>query len=124
MILLLRKVTEYCNSIVVGVFLAVCLVGAEAVSVLSNRVATTNVQARFRVDKDTWPPGQPHSFTPLLLVHHEGQQRMDQAVEVAKLVHKGDVTSLATEQLVHTKLDDHASHVSKVTKEVTKILTP
>ncbi|XP_065918941.1 protein NLRC5-like [Dysidea avara] len=95
--------------------------GAEEVSMLSNRVATTNAQARFRADKDTWPPGQPHSFTPLLLVHHEGQQRMDQAVEVAKLVHKGDVTS---EQLVHTKLDDHASHVSKVTKEVTKILAP
>ena len=103
---------------------AVCPVGAEAVSMLSNRVATTNAQARFKVDKDTWPPGQPHSFTPLLLVHHEGRQRMDQAVEVAKLVHRGDVTSLATEQLVHTKLDDHAQHVSKVTKEVTKILAP
>ena len=103
---------------------AVCPVGAEAVSLLSNRMATTNTQARFRVDKDTWPPGQPHRFTPLLLVHHEGQQRMDQAVEVAKLVYKGDVTSLATEQLVHTKLDDHAQHVSKVTKEVTKILAP
>ena len=88
---------------------------------LSSRVATTNAQARFRVDKETWPPGQPHDFTPLLLVHNEGQQRMDQAVEVAKLVHKGDVTSLATEQLVHTK---HAPHVSKVTKEVTKILSP
>ncbi|XP_065918942.1 protein NLRC5-like [Dysidea avara] len=98
--------------------------GAEAVSMLSNRVATTNAQVRFRVDKDTWPPGQPHSFTPLLLVHHEGQQRMDQAAEVAKLVYKGDVTSLATEQLVHTKLDNHAPHVRKATKEVTKILAP
>ena len=49
---------------------------------------------------------------------------MDQAVEVAKLVHKGDITSLATEQLVHTKLDDHATRVSKVTKEVMEILAP
>ena len=106
------------------IYLDVCPVGAEAVSMLSNRVATTNAQARFRVDKDTWPPGQPHIFTPLLLVHHEGQQMMDQAVEVAKLVHKGDVTSLATEQLVHTKLDNHAPHVSKVTKEMKKILAP
>ena len=91
---------------------------------LSNRVATTNAQAQFKVDKNTWPPGQPHNFIPLLLVHHERQQRMDQAVEVAKLVHKGDVTSLATEQLVHTKLDDHTPHVSKVTKEVMEILVP
>ena len=91
---------------------------------LSNRVATINAQGRFRVDKDTWPPDQLHSFTPLLLVHHEGQQRMDQAVEVAKLVHKGDFTSLAIEQLGHTKLDDHAPHVSKVTKEVMEILAP
>ena len=57
-------------------------------------------------------------------VHHEGQQRMDQAVEVAKLVHKGDITSLATEQLVHTKLDDHATRFNKVTKEVMEILAP
>jgi len=49
---------------------------------------------------------------------------MDQAVEIAKLVHKCDVTLQATEQLAHTKLHDHAPHVSKVTKEVTKILAP
>ena len=91
---------------------------------LSTRVATINSQAQFRVDKDTWPPGQLHNFTPLLLVHHEGQQRIDQAVEVAKLVHKGDVTSLVTEQLVHTKLENHATHVGKVTKEVMEILAP
>ena len=30
--------------------------------------------------------------------------------------------SLATEQLVHTKLDDHATCVSKVTKEMMEIL--
>ena len=87
-------------------------------------VTTFNAQARLRVDKDTWLPGQSHNFTPLLLVHHEGQQRMNQAVEVAKLVHKGDITSLATEQLVHTKLDDHAIRVSKVTKEVMETLAP
>jgi len=67
----------HCNTFPVG-----------AVSMLSNRVATFNAQVRLRVDKETWPPGQSHNFTPLLLVHHEGQQRMDQAVEVAKLAHK------------------------------------
>ena len=106
------------------IYLVVCLVGAEAVSMLTSRVAAINAQARFRVDKDTWPPGQSLNFTPLLLVHHEGQQRMDQAIEVAKLVHKGDVTSLATKQSVHAKLNSHAPHVSKVTKEVMDILAP
>jgi len=106
------------------VYLAVCSVGAKAVSMLSNRVAIFNAQAKLRIDKDTWPPGQFHNFTPLLLVHHEGEQRMDQAIEVAKLVHKGDITALATEQLVLTKLDDHDKCVSKVTKEVTDILAP
>ncbi|XP_065911615.1 uncharacterized protein [Dysidea avara] len=56
--------------------------GAEALCILSNRVAMKNAQARFRVEKDTWPPNQPNTFTPLLLVHHEGQHSMDQAVEV------------------------------------------
>jgi len=106
------------------IYLAVCPVGAEAVSMLSKRVATINAQVQFRVDKDTWPPAQLHNFTPLLLIHQEGQQMMDQAVKVAKLVHKGDVTSLTTEQLVDAKLDDHAPRVGKVTKEVTKILAP
>ena len=78
--------------------------------------------AQLRIDKDTWPPGQSDKFTSLLLVHDKGQQRMDQAVEVAKLVHKGDITSLTTEQLVHTKLDDHAMCISKVIKEVIEIL--
>ena len=110
-----------------GVYLAVGpveIVGTEAVSMLSKRVAMFNAQARFMVDDDTWPPDQPHNFTPLLLVHHKGQQRMDQAVEIAKMVYKSDVTSLATKQLVHTKLDDHAPLVSKVTKEVAEILSP
>jgi len=49
---------------------------------------------------------------------------MDQAAEVAKLVHKGDITSLLTEQLVHTKLVNHAPLFSKVTKKVTNILLP
>ena len=77
----------------------------------SNRVAMINAQAWLRVDKHTWPPDQPHSFTPLLLVHHEGQGRMDQTVEVAKVVHKGDVTALVPRG-------------SKVTKNITEILTP
>ena len=85
---------------------------------LSNRIATINAQAQFRVDDDTWPPDQLYNFTPLLLVHHKGQQRMDQAIEIAKMVHKGDVTLVATKQM------DTAPPVSKMTKEVSEILAP
>ena len=108
----------------VVLLLLVSPVGAKAVSVLSNRVAMINAQAKFRIEKNTWPPGQSHKFTPLLLVHHEAQQRIDQAVEIAKIVHKGDVTSLANKQLVHAKLDNHTLHGSKATKEMIKILAP
>lgn len=59
------------------VYLAVCSVGAKAVSMLSNRVAIFNAQAKLRIDKDTWPPGQLHKFTPFILVHDEGQQMKD-----------------------------------------------
>jgi len=109
---LLANQTEWLTHI------AVYLVGAEAVSILSNRVAMVNSQAWHRVDKHTWPPDQPHSFTPLLLVHHEGKQKADQTIKVAKLVHKGDVTA---EQLVCNK---QTSYATKVTKNISEILAP
>jgi len=88
---------------------------------LSNRVAMANARAWHRVDKHTWPPDQPHSFIPLLLVHHEGQEKIDQTIKVARLVHTGDVTTLSTEQLVYNK---QATHAIKVTKKITEILAP
>ena len=91
---------------------------------LSKRVAMINAQVGFRVDKDTWPPDQPHNFIPLLLVCHEGEQGMNQAVEIAKMVHKGDITSVAAEQSLNIEIDDPSSHDSEVTKDVSKILAP
>ena len=44
---------------------------------LFNRIGTLHVQAELRIDKDTWPPGQLHKFTPFILVHDEGQQMKD-----------------------------------------------
>ena len=73
-----------------------------------------NAQARFRVEKDTWPPNQPNTFTPLLLVHHEGQHSMDQAVEVVQLVHRNNFL----------KSDNIVPNIGKVTKQITDILTP
>ena len=39
-------------------------------------VGQLNVQARFRVDYDTWPPDQPNNFTPLVLIHYEGHHNL------------------------------------------------
>jgi len=45
-----------------------------------------NVQTRYKVDEDTWPPDKPKLFTPHLLIHHKGQHK--RAVEI---VGKGDI---------------------------------
>ena len=94
---------------------------------LSIRVAIFNVQTGHMVDEDTWPPDKLYEFTPLLLIHHEGQRNTDQTVEVAKLIQKGDITSLATKDNTHThnsELHGHTSHEQKVTKEMMDILAP
>lgn len=72
----------------------VCPIGAEEISILTEMVTAANKQAWFRCDEDTWPPDLSVKFTPLLLVHHESQQRMDQSAEAAKLVYEGVVSSL------------------------------
>ena len=86
----------------------VITVGAEAVTILSSRISQINVQTRFMVDDDTWPPEQPTSFTPLLLIHHQGHRSPEQVTAMAKLTHAGNI---------HETLD-----TSKATKEIKEIL--
>ncbi|XP_065888660.1 uncharacterized protein [Dysidea avara] len=43
--------------------------GANAVTILSERMSQMNIQAQFSVDEDVWPPTKPKKFIPLLLVH-------------------------------------------------------
>ena len=47
------------------------------------------------VDHDTWPPKQ-SSFTPLLLIHHQGDHTAEQVTTTAKLMHTGDKVALVT----------------------------
>ena len=96
-------------------------------SALSNRVAMINERTRFKIDKNSWPPDQPKSFTPLLLIHHKGQHTIDQTVEVASLMHKDGIASLVDKKFVHTQyptLDSYATNTSEVTKELLDILAP
>ena len=89
---------------------ATLFVGAEAVAILSNRVTQINVQTRFMVDDNTWPPEQPTNFTPLLLIHHQGHRTPKEAEATAKLMHTGSI--------------DKISDTSKATKEIAEILAP
>ena len=47
------------------------------------------------VDHDTWPPKQPTSFTPLLLIHHQGDHTPEQVTAMAELMHAGDIDKVA-----------------------------
>ena len=109
-------------------------VGADAVCILSEMVSQRNLQERFNTDEETWPPDQPKNFTPLVLIHHQGQHSMKQPIVVAQVIHTGDIdiTTMPGNQSVpkhHPKLDGHKPlqkilDNSTVTKELAEILTP
>ena len=110
-------------------------VGADAVSILSEMMSQRNLQERFNSDEETWPPDQPKNFTPLVLIHHQGQQSMKQPTVVAQVIQTGDIdniTTMAGNQSVpkhHPKLDSHEPlqevlDSSTVTKELAEILAP
>jgi len=92
-----------------------------AVSMLSNRVAMINAQARFSVDRNAWPPNQSNIFTPLLLVYHESQQSTNQVADTPQLV-QGNKSSNANSQFL--KLNSNVPNASKMSKHITDILIP
>ena len=92
-----------------------------------------SVQTRFIVDHDAWPPKQPTSFTPLLLIHHQGDHTPEQVKAMAKLMYTGDIDKVAlvtSDQCIkRAKLDSHNKFqkvldTSKTTKEIVEILAP
>ena len=98
-------------------------VGADAVSILSEMVSQHNLQERFNIDEETWPPDQPKNFTPLVLIHHQGQHSMKQP----GVSHTGDIDNTVPKH--HPKLDSHEplqevpnSSTRTVTKELAEIL--
>ena len=109
-------------------------VGADAVSILSEMVSQRNLQERFTADEETWPPDQPKNFTPLVLIHHQGQHTMKHPSAVAQVIQTGhtSIIAMAGNQSVpkhHPKLDSHEPlqgvlDNSTVTKELTEILAP
>ena len=86
------------------------------------------------VDDDTWPPEQPTSFTPLLLVHYQGNRTLEQVTAMAELTYTGDIgkVALVTSESSIVKRDKRGGHekfhkmfyTSKATKEIIEILAP
>ena len=100
---------------------------------LSKRVAQINVQARFMVDDDTWPPEQLKCFTPLLLMHYQGHRNIKQVTAIATLMHTGKIASLANAYQSgianDPKLDNNDTvqevlDVTRMTKNLEEILAP
>ena len=94
-------------------------------------VTHCNVREQFNTDEETWPPDQPKNFTPLLLIHHQGQHSMKQATAVAQLIHTGDIDDNSNHSVPkhHPKVDSHEPlqevlDGSTVTKELAEILAP
>ena len=91
-----------------------------------------NIRERFNNDEETWPPDQPKNYTPLVLIHHQGQHSMRQATAIPQLIqtgHTDKITSLAVNQSVpkyHPKLEPLREILcsSTVTKELKEILAP
>ena len=95
------------------------------VSILSDRVRQLNIQTRFAVDEDAWPPNQPQDFTPLLLIHHEGQYtfKPTAALQLAGSIQSG------RPYFKHYPQDSHQSQREaldnrKITKQLVDILAP
>ena len=107
------------------------IIGVQAVTILSKRVSKVNIQTRLRVDEEAWPPEPPKTFTPLVLIQHQGHRNLKQSTAMAKFVEQGHIDKLVTSDNVpkHPKLDSHellqeVLNTSKVTKEVAEILAP
>ena len=109
-------------------------VGAEAVTILSKKVREVNKQTHLRVDEETWPPDPPKTFTPLVLIQHQGHRNIKHSTAMAEFVERGHIDKVVTITTTDTlpkclKLDSHqllqeVLDTSKVTKEVAEILAP
>ena len=101
---------------------------------LSKRVREVNIQTHLRVDKEAWPPEQPKTFTPLVLIQHQGYRNLTQSTAMAEFVERGHidvvVSVTSTDASIKSpELDRHQPlqevlNTSKVTKEVEEILSP
>ena len=93
-----------------------------------------NIQARLKVDNDSWPPHKPKTFTPLVLVHHQSQLNLEQATAMTTCIQLGHISELISVNdspstlKYHPKLErkalEEVLNKSVITKEIGEILAP
>ena len=86
------------------------------------------------VDDNTWPPEQPTSYTPLLLIHRQDHRTKEEVTAMAELMYSGNIIGVAsvTGEQSTVKHDTIGSHekfhkiqeASRATKEIEEILAP
>ena len=101
-------------------------------------VSDCNVREWFETDEEPWPPDQPKSFIPLVLIYHKGNYTTKETTVMAQIIQTRDIdkiTSLVSNQSAtkqHSKLDSHKplqraplDHSKTIiTEELTEILAP
>ena len=100
--------------------------GLDAVHILSERVVREQNIARFLSDENAWPPSQPKSFTPLLLIHNQGQHMLNHSLlhSMAKSIQKLIVEEFSFKER-HPQLEMYkalGSDTSRTTKELPDIV--
>ena len=85
------------------------------------------------VDDNTWPPEQPTSFTPLLIIHRQGNRTKEEVTAMAELMYSGNISEVAMptgeSTVKHDTIGGHEkfhkmSDTSRATKEIEEILAP
>jgi len=111
-------------------------IGFKMVLMLSNHVKKIYKQTKYKLSRDTWPPEQPETFTPVVVMHHQGPHSLKEAVVLTEVLYSldlNDVVFATSNQYIiaqHPKLKFHTNcfqkflNTSKVTKDVKEILTP
>ena len=74
-------------------------------------MSKVNIQTRLRVEEEAWPPEQPKTFTPLILIQHQGHRNLKQTTAMAEFVERGYIDKIVTSSNPvprhHGKLDSH-----------------
>lgn len=90
-------------------------------------------QIHLRLEEDTWPPMQPKTFIPIVLIQYNGQHNLRQSVIMTEFIKRGQFDKVVLETNSNT-ISNH-KHLKpdtlkevldtcKITKEVEEILAP
>ena len=114
------------------------LIGSVEVDKLSKHTKRFYKRTKYKLSDGTWPPEQPKEFTPVVLMHHQGQPSSKDAIALTKAVYSinlNDINAVfatGNQYIInqHPNLKCHSSclqtflNTSKITKDIKEILAP